>query len=113
MTLALSAAVAPDDTVTVRYVKPTTGTGNKLQDASGNEVRDLPLPGGGPITRRDTTAPALDGNPAVDGVTLVLTFDEALAAASGLANSAFTVKVGGSFGGSGRLADHQRRYGGR
>ena len=95
VTLALSAAVAPDDTVTVRYVKPTTGTGNKLQDASGNEVRTFPFQA---VTNNtaDTTAPALDGNPAVDGVTLVLTFDEALAAASGLANSAFTVKVSGS-----------------
>ncbi len=95
VTLALVSAVAPDDTVTVRYVKPTTGTGNKLQDASGNEVRTFPFQA---VTNNtaDTTAPVLDGNPAVDGSTLVITFDESLAAASSLANSAFTVKVGGS-----------------
>ena len=38
VTLTLAAAVVSTDTVTVSYIKPTSGTGNRLQDANGNEV---------------------------------------------------------------------------
>ena len=43
VTLTLAAAVAPGDAVTVRYAKPTTGTDNRLEDASGNEVASFTL----------------------------------------------------------------------
>ena len=39
--LTLAAAVEADAVVTVSYGKPATGAGNKLQDASGNEVADF------------------------------------------------------------------------
>ena len=94
MTLTLVAAVAHDDTVTVSYEKPTTDDSNRLEDADGNETADFTDEA---VTNNtaDTTAPAFE-SAAVDGTALVITFDETLAAAANLANSAFTVKVGGS-----------------
>ena len=41
VTLTLAAAVVSTDTVTVSYTRPTTGTDNALEDASGNEVADF------------------------------------------------------------------------
>ena len=38
VTLTLAAAVVSTDAVTVNYTKPTSGTGNRLEDANGNEV---------------------------------------------------------------------------
>ena len=38
VTLALSQAVSPGDTVTVGYTRPASGTDNRLEDGSGNEV---------------------------------------------------------------------------
>ena len=38
VTLTLAAAVVSTDRVTVSYTKPTSGSGNKLQDANGNEA---------------------------------------------------------------------------
>ena len=94
VTLTLAAAVAHDDTVTVSYAKPTTGSNNKLQDAEGNETADFT---DAAVTNNtaDTDAPAFE-SAAVDGTSLVITFTETLAAAANLANSAFTVKVGGT-----------------
>ncbi len=94
VTLTLASAVAQGDTVTVSYVKPATGSGNKLQDAAGNETASFTDE---TVTNNtaDTTAPSFD-SAAVDGASLVITFDEALAAAANLANGAFTVKVDGT-----------------
>ena len=91
VTLTLAAAVAHGDTVTVSYTAPATGTGNKLQDAAGNEVDSFSDQA---VTNEtaDTTAPSLS-SATVDGSTLLLTFDEALAAAPNLANNAFEVKA--------------------
>ena len=93
VTLTLDAAVVATDTdVKVSYAKPTTGTDNVLEDAAGNEVADFtdravtnntPLP--------DTDAPEV-ALATVDGTSLVITFDEPLAAAPSLANDAFTVE---------------------
>ena len=41
VTLTLAAAVASTDAVTVSYTRPTSGTANKLEDATGNEVADF------------------------------------------------------------------------
>ena len=41
VTLTLAAPVASTDSVTVGYTKPTSGTGNTLEDASGNEVANF------------------------------------------------------------------------
>ena len=41
VTLTLAAAVVSTDTVTVGYTRPTAGTDNALEDASGNEVADF------------------------------------------------------------------------
>ena len=89
LTLTLASAVVSTDTdVKVSYDQPATGTGNKLQDASGNKVRSFAEVVDNEL---DTTAPAFD-EATVDGTSLVITFDETLAAASELANSAFMVK---------------------
>ena len=67
-------------------------------DDAGNAEGPLPsdaYPSVGTVTVADTTAPAF-ASAAVNGTALVITFDEALATAANLANSAFTVKVGGS-----------------
>ena len=88
--LTLGAAPGATDTITVTYTKPTTGTSNKLVDKFSNEaatftksVADTPV--------ADTSAPAF-ASATADGTSLVITFDENLAAAASLANSAFTVK---------------------
>ena len=41
VTLTLAPAVASTDAVTVSYSRPTSGTANRLEDASGNEVADF------------------------------------------------------------------------
>ena len=41
VTLALTAAVVAQDTVTVSYAKPTSGSDNELQDTDGNEVENF------------------------------------------------------------------------
>ena len=67
-------------------------------DDAGNAEGPLPsdaYPSVGTVTVADTTAPAF-ASAAVNGTALVITFDEALATAANLADSAFTVKVGGS-----------------
>ena len=41
LTLTLASEVAATDTVKLNYAKPTTGTGNRLVDAAGNEVQSF------------------------------------------------------------------------
>ena len=93
VTLTLATALVLTDTnVKVSYTKPTSGSNNKLVDATGNETAtftDQPVTNNTPAT--DTTAPAFE-SAAANGTSLVITFDENLVAAASLANSAFTVK---------------------
>ena len=93
VTLTLAAAVVHTDAgVKVSYTKPGTGSNNKLQDAAANEVADFADQA---VTNNtvapDTTAPTLS-SATVDGTALVITFNETLAPAADLDNSAFAVK---------------------
>ena len=98
VTLTLAAAVAHDDTgVQVSYTKPAAGSNNKLKDAADNEVASFTDRA---VTNNsaDSTAPTVT-SATVDGATLAITFNETLAAAASLANSAFAVEktpAGGS-----------------
>ena len=84
VTLTLASGVAATDTVTVSYVKPTAGTGNRLVDTVGNEVAsfaDMTVVDGRPGTparptvathtpstlRVNWTAPDMTGKPAITG----------------------------------------------
>ncbi|MYA98794.1 hypothetical protein F4X90_03790, partial [Candidatus Poribacteria bacterium] len=84
VTLTLASGVAAADTVTVSYMKPTAGTGNRLVDTIGNEVAnftDMTVGDGRPgaparptvamltpSTLRVTwTAPDMTGKPAITG----------------------------------------------
>ena len=72
VTLTLSTAVVYDDTVTVSYDQPTSGTGNKLEDADGNEVAtfsDQAVTNITPATGSARGKPAIKG-PAQVGATL-------------------------------------------
>ena len=90
VSLTLAAAVVHTDTdVKVSYSKPETDNNNRLEDGDGNEVASFTDQAVVNDTG-DTTAPVVTGA-TVDGTALVITFDETLAAASGLANSAFAV----------------------
>ena len=103
VTLTLATAVTATDTaVKVTYTKPTTGSANKLVDLSGNETATF-TDQSVDNALADSTAPVLaTTDPAVlaaDGVTLTLTYNEALKAASVPAASTFTVQatpMGGS-----------------
>ena len=91
VTLTLDTAVVDTDTgVKVSYTQPTSGSNNKLVDAVGNEVADF-TDQAVANTSPDTTAPAVS-SATVNGTELIITFDENLAAAADLANSAFAVK---------------------
>ncbi|MCY4506835.1 MAG: SwmB domain-containing protein, partial [Acidobacteria bacterium] len=87
VTLTLPSAVLSTDTVTVSYTKPSS---NPLQDAAGNQVAGF--------TQQAVTNNAVPtiSSAWVSGSSLTIAFDASLAAAENLANSAFTVKVGGS-----------------
>ena len=80
VTLTLADAVLDTDTdVKVSYTRPTSGTGNRLRDAAGNEVASFTDQ---TVINTDITPPVLT-TLAVDaqtGKTLTLTFDENLAA---------------------------------
>ena len=99
LTLATASAVTATDTdVKVSYTKPTTGTANKLVDAFGNEAATFTADQ--PVTNElaDQVPPTLSSGQddhlvAADGVTLTLTFNEALKTSSVLDKSAFTVKT--------------------
>ena len=97
VTLTLATAVGNIDTgVKVAYTKPTTGTANKMVDKFDNEVATFPDQN---VINElaDSIPPALvASNAAVldrDGVTLTLTFNEALKTSSVPAVAAFTVKA--------------------
>ena len=91
VTLTLSSAVTSGQTVTLAYAVPTS---NPIQDAAGNEAAALSNQS---VTNNtpDTTAPVLS-TAAVNGTSLVLTYNEALDETSTPAASAFTVTVSGS-----------------
>ena len=92
VTLTLATAISETDTdLKVSYSRPGTGTNNRLMDGFDNEVAsfaDAPV---------DIMPPAPDANvpPALgeDGLTLTLTFDEALQETAVPGKSAFTVKA--------------------
>ena len=97
LTLASAPAVTATDTdMKVSYAKPGTDNGNRLEDGAGNEVADF-------IDERvfnslgEIEPPALSAtSPAVlaaDGLTLTLTYNEALGASSVPAATAFTVEA--------------------
>ena len=87
VTMTMAIAVTGAQTLTLDYTPPTT---NRLRDES-----ELDAPGftGQTVTNNtdDTTPPEVTGA-TVDGSTLVITFDETLAVAANLINSAFAVK---------------------
>ena len=72
----------------------TTGTGQSFR---------ITVKGAAKTGTADTTAPAFE-SAAADGASLVITFDEDLAAAASLANSAFTVKKTASGGSEATVA---------
>ncbi|HTZ05527.1 MAG TPA: SwmB domain-containing protein, partial [Gaiellaceae bacterium] len=96
-TITLNLATPPDNSQTVKLTYTQPGS-------SGDRVRDLAVPteneaaSFGPVAitngTTDTVAPTL-GTATVDGATLTLTFDEALAGAAP-GGGAFTVNVDGS-----------------
>ncbi|MXY18272.1 MAG: hypothetical protein F4Y57_15130, partial [Acidobacteria bacterium] len=86
VTLTLADAVMPRQTVTVNY----TPGADPVQDESGLDAAGF-MNKAVENETLDTTAPAFS-SAQVDGTTLVIRFDEELAAAPNLANGAFTVK---------------------
>ena len=117
VTLTLATAVANTDTgVKVSYTKPMTGTANKVVDKFGNEVATFgdqdvnnALADSTPPEPAATDAAVL----AADGLTLTLTFNEALKASSGAGD--FDVHGGGDARGGqrggGGAGLHRRRHG--
>ena len=94
VTLTLGTALtSTDDNVKVTYTKPDSGTNNRLADAFGNEVATFTEDADN--NTADTTAPGAE-SATVNGATLVITFNETLAAAASLANTAFGVTKGAS-----------------
>ena len=96
-----SSVVGTDENVKVTYTKPMTGTANKVVDLSGNEAdafTDQPVAN----LLADSVPPTLGANDAVlnpDGLTLTLTYSEALKTSSVPDKSVFTVErtpAGGS-----------------
>ena len=84
LTLTLASAVAATDTVTISYVKPTAGTGNRLVDAVGNEAASF---ANATVTFSGVSAVELVSTPAVgqndtyklgDTVRARVTFDTAV-----------------------------------
>ena len=98
VTLTLATAVSATDTgVKVLYTKPTTGTANKIVDTFGNETATFPADKDVGNLLADSTPPepaATDAAVlAADGLTLTLTYNEALKESSVPAAAAFTVKA--------------------
>ena len=97
VTLTLATAVSATDTaVKVAYTKPTTGTANKVVDTFGNEAATFSDQDVGNLLA-DSIPPELAATDAAvlaaDGLTLTLTYNEALKESSVPAASAFTVKA--------------------
>ena len=97
VTLTLATTVTATDTgVKVAYTKPTTGTANKMVDTFDNEVATFPdqnvinaLADSVPPVLAATDAAVLAAN----GLTLTLTYNEALKESAAPDNSVFTVKA--------------------
>ena len=98
LTLATASAVtATDEDVKVLYTKPTTGTANKLVDTFDNEADTFTADQDVGNALADSVPPELAVTDAAvlaaDGLTLTLTYNEALKTASVPAAAAFTVKA--------------------
>ena len=95
LTLATASAVVASDTdVKVSYTKPTSGSGNKLVDATGNNetasFADQPV-----VNQLAESVPPELQTAVVDGVALVLTYNEPLDTTSVPAVGDFSVGVSG------------------
>ena len=99
VTLTLASAVASDDTVTVGYTKPSTGTDNRVRDVFGNETDSFTFPGTGETLTNHTGtanqpatgAPQITGQPEVGGAVHVDTnVSDAPADADGLTSATYT-----------------------
>ena len=89
--LVLATAIMGGTGVHVSYTDPTgNNDANALQDADGNDASSFSQ------QVRDATAPALTGDPTVDGSKLVVSYDEALDGGSTPAAVAYTVNVDGA-----------------
>ena len=95
--LTLATPVASGAAVTLAYNDPSAGNdANAIQDAAGNDAASL-APTGVTNTVLDSTAPVfVSAATSVDGVTLVLSYDEALDAAYPPAASGYVVNVNGT-----------------
>ena len=91
VTATLSAAVAADERLTVRYDKPASG--NVLKDTSGNALASVPARHA--INAADTTRPRLS-SAAANGAAFTAVFDEALDESVTPALGAFVVRVAGT-----------------
>ena len=103
LTLATASAVVVTDTnVLVSYTKPSSGTANKLVDAFGNETANFTDQPVGNLLADSTPPELANANTAVlaaDGLTLTLTYNEALRTTSVPVKDVFTVNatpLGGS-----------------
>jgi len=95
--LTLATPVAHGATVSVSYADPSVNNdGNAIQDVAGNDAASLALTNASNLVP-DTTPPAfVSAATSADGATLVLTYDEALAAAAAPAAASFVVTVNGA-----------------
>ncbi|MCH6559646.1 hypothetical protein IH799_04740, partial [candidate division KSB1 bacterium] len=93
VTLTITPGVASADTVTLSYTAASAG-GTPIEDSAGNAAADLVAQA---VTNNtaDSTAPVLQ-TATVSGTSLVLTYDEALNAASDPATGAFSVGTDGA-----------------
>ena len=91
-----SSVTSADSNVKVTYTKPDSGTDNKIADKFGNETATFEDQDVGNLNA-DTTDPALAATStavlAADGLTLTLTYNEALKESSAPPRTAFTVKA--------------------
>ena len=94
VTLTLASAVAQGETVVVSYTLPADESAPRIRDLAGNAAAGFDSTEAFNFTK-ETTPPELD-TARVDGETLTLTYDEALAEDSVPATTAFEVTVGGA-----------------
>ena len=97
LTLDTASSVTPaDNNVKVTYTKPGSGTDNKIADKFGNETATFEDQDVGNLNA-DTTDPALAANSTAvldaDGLTLTVTYNEALKESSAPPRTAFTVEA--------------------
>ena len=90
VTLTLASAVQAGQTVTVSYAVPAT---NPVQDPGGTDAAALTDQA---VTNNTAAVAPMLSTAVVDGIVLVLTYDEALDEASEPAASAYTVTVDGA-----------------